>query len=110
LISSSPVTVLSGLDPPFVLYFPRVCLRTFARLIGYGKPCSPGCDESWRDVFTLGEKSVLWWSWTHHEICRRRQQADMINVELRGKIRRLGGWGGELEDWIRDIQEMVHTV
>lgn len=100
----------AGLDPPFILYFPRICYRTFTRLLGYGDPCSPGCDESWRDVFTLGERSILWWCWTHHDPCRRRQQADMMNEELRGKTYRLGGWGRELENWIKDVREMVRSV
>lgn len=103
-------TDIIWLDPPFILYFPRICLRTFARLVGYGKPCSPGCDESWRDVFSLGEKSILWWSWTRHDTCRVRYQVEMANEESRVKIRRLGGWGRELEDWIKDIQEMIRTV
>ena len=104
------LTGLVGLDPPFILYFPRICCRTFARLLGYGVPCSPGCNESWRDVFTPGEKSIIWWCWTHHNPCRRRLQADMTDEELRTKIRRFGGWGGELENWIKDIQGMVRTV
>ncbi len=44
---------LQGLDPPFVLYFPRVFVRTILRLIGLGTPCSPGCNESFREVFFL---------------------------------------------------------
>jgi hypothetical protein len=34
----------------------------------------------------------------------------MLNEELRAKARRLGGWGGELEDWVKDVQEMIRTV
>ena len=34
----------------------------------------------------------------------------MMNEAFRAKIRRLGGWGGELEEWITDIQEMIRTV
>lgn len=104
------LTGLLGLDPPFILYFPRICYRTFTRLLRYGEPCSPGCDESWGEVFTLGEKSILWWSWTHHSPYRQRQQAEMVSERFREKTRRLGGWGGELESWINDIQEMVRTV
>lgn len=99
-----------GLDPPFILYFPRICYRTFARLVGYGQPCSPGCNESWREVFSFGEESILWWSWTHHDPYRKRQQAEMMSEEFRDKTRRLGGWGGELENWIEDIQEMVRNI
>jgi hypothetical protein len=104
------LTGLLGLDPPFILYFPRICYRTFARLMGYGQPCSSGCDESWEDLFTLGEKSILRWSWTHHGPYRQRQQAEMTSEGFQGKMRRLGGWGGELEEWIKDIQEMIRKV
>lgn len=107
---SPSFTGILGLDPPFVLYFPRICYRTFARLMGYGKPCSPGCDESWRGVFSLGEKSILWWSWTHHDTSRLRYRAEIANEESRVKIRRLGGWGRELVDWIKDVQEMIRTT
>jgi hypothetical protein len=78
--------------------------------MGYGELCSPGCYESWRDVFTLGEENILWWSWTRHDPYRQRQQAEMTNERFQGKTRRLGGWGGELEEWIQDIQEMIRAV
>jgi len=106
----SSLTGLLGLDPPFILYFPRICYRTFARLMGYGQPCSPGCYESWREVFSLGEGSILWWSWTNHNPYRERQQAEMMSEGFRDKTRRLGGWGGELENWVKDIQEMVRNI
>ena len=108
--ASRSLTGPQGLDPPFILYFPRICYRTFARLVGYGEPCSQGCDESWKSVFTPGEESILWWSWTHHTPHRQRQQVEMMSEEFRGKTRRLGGWGGELEGWVKDVQEMVRTV
>lgn len=103
-------TSLLGLDPPFVLYFTRICCRTFARLLGCGQPCSPGCDESWRNVFTFGEESILWWCWTHHNPYRQRQQAEVMNGVFGPKTRRLGGWGRETEDWIKDIQEMAREI
>jgi len=34
----------------------------------------------------------------------------MMSEEFRDKTRRLGGWGGELENWIKDIQEMVRDI
>ena len=33
-----------------------------------------------------------------------------MSEEFRAKTRRLGGWGGELEEWVKEIQEMVRTV
>ena len=78
--------------------------------MGYRQPCSPGCGESWGEVFSFGEKSILWWSWTHHDPYRQRQQAEMMSEGFRDKTRRLGGWGGELENWMMDIQEMVRNI
>ena len=34
----------------------------------------------------------------------------MLNEVMKAKTRRLGGWGGELEDWVKDVQEMIRTV
>lgn len=34
----------------------------------------------------------------------------MMSEPFRGKTRRLGGWGGELEEWIKDIQEMIRMA
>ena len=53
------LTRLLGLDPPFILYFPRVHYRIFTRPLRYGKPCSPECDVPRVDVVTLEEKSIL---------------------------------------------------
>ena len=34
----------------------------------------------------------------------------MTSGEFRGKTRRLGGWGAELEEWIKDVQEMIRSI
>ena len=33
-----------------------------------------------------------------------------MKEEFRGKTRRLDGWGGELEEWVKSVQEMVRKV
>jgi len=103
-------TDIIWLDPPFILYFTRICYRTFARLLGYGQPCSPSCHESWKNVFTFGEESILWWCWTHHNPYRQRQQTEIMRGAFGAKTRRLGGWGRETEDWVKDIQEMARKI
>ena len=57
-----------------------------------------------------GEKSIIWRTWTRHTSRRQRQRAEMMKEEFRGKTRRLGGWGGELEEWVKRVQEMVRKV
>jgi len=108
--ASDSLTRPLGLDPPFILYFPRICYRTFAQILGYAEPCSSGCIQTWERAFTFGKEGILWRTWTHHTPRRQRRQAEMMSGEFRAKTRRLGGWGRELERWVKDIQEMVRTV
>lgn len=100
--------MLTGLDPPFMLYFPRLCYRTFLRALGYRQPCSPGCDESWSNIFTLGEKSIIWWCWTNHDSMRERTRARFGKGVEGG--RRIGGWGSELNAWLEDVKKMVRDA
>lgn len=109
-----PRCVCVGLDPPLLLYFPRLCLRTLLRLLRMREPCSPGCDESVRAVF-FSRDSILWWCLSQHWVSRRRNGALLrkIGVEVRGRagdrpiMRRLGGWGSELRAWWGAVQAMV---
>ncbi|RPD78404.1 hypothetical protein L226DRAFT_531749 [Lentinus tigrinus ALCF2SS1-7] len=57
---SDSATDIIWLDPPLVLYFPRLCWRTLLRLFGAAPQCSAGCEESVREVF-LSRDSILWW-------------------------------------------------
>ena len=50
----------AGLDPPLVLYFPRLVLRTFLRLFRLAPPCSSGCEERASEVF-FSRASIIWW-------------------------------------------------
>ena len=98
---------LLGLDPPLVLYFPRVCLRTLLRLLRVVPPCSPGCEESFREVF-FSSDSILWWCLSNHGKLKKRETAEyrVDNVWVGGKRRRFGGWGGELKLWLAEVESM----
>ena len=50
-----------GLDPPLVLYFPRLCWRTLLRLFRVEEQCSAGCEESARKAFFSRESIILWY-------------------------------------------------
>ncbi|KAJ7281031.1 hypothetical protein C8J57DRAFT_1300704 [Mycena rebaudengoi] len=87
------------LDPPLALYFPRLITRTFLGLLCLRKPCSPGCPEMVMNV---------------HWPVREREGAKMALIGLNvgsdvqnQKMRRLGGWGGELRAWKAEVQRMV---
>ncbi|KAH9858992.1 hypothetical protein C2E23DRAFT_899291 [Lenzites betulinus] len=142
------------LDPPLLLYFPRLCWRTLVRLLGWGPPCSPGCEEAVSRVFSERD-SIIWWRLargrlrafisarlrragstearetearragadadarfirdrarrclTNHWTARKRyaEPYRVDGVHAGGKLRRIGGWGGELDAWKRDVRAMV---
>jgi hypothetical protein len=103
-----------GLDPPLLLYFPRIFYRTVLRLLSLCPPCSPGCPESIRETFS--KQGILWWCLTNHWRTRRIGQARMaeigldvgVNVEGR-KMRRFHGLGGELKRWLNDVEVMCRA-
>lgn len=83
------------------------------RLFRLRPPCSPGCSEMFREVF-FSRDSILWWCLTHHWSSRRRGQERLLEFgikngtnEQRRMMRRLGGWGGELKRWLKEVEEMV---
>ncbi|KAJ7455829.1 hypothetical protein FB451DRAFT_1143733 [Mycena latifolia] len=100
------------LDPPLILYLPRIIIRTFLRMLNLGAPCSPGCPEMLSKLFS--KESIVWWCITNHRHARKREGARMAeigmgvgsNVEGQ-KMRRLGGWGGELRAWLDDVKRML---
>ncbi|KAF9059050.1 hypothetical protein BDP27DRAFT_1342259 [Rhodocollybia butyracea] len=101
------------LDPPFLLYFPRIILRTFLRILGLAPPCSPGCRETPRNVF-FSKESIIWYCITQH---RPKRQKNVVRMELWGlgvgsqgqKMRRLEGWGAELREWMDSIRAMKRS-
>ncbi|KAH7909701.1 hypothetical protein BJ138DRAFT_1173578 [Hygrophoropsis aurantiaca] len=80
------------LDPPLALYFPRIVWRTLSRLLGLRPSCAPGCEESVAEVI-FSTRSILWWCLSRHWSVR--------------KMEIIGGWGGELQSWIKDVEEMM---
>ncbi|KAF8886945.1 hypothetical protein BD779DRAFT_1528830 [Infundibulicybe gibba] len=74
-VVSSTCTDIIWLDPPFMLYFTRIVIRTFLRLIGLREPCSPGCLEKLSE--TLSRKGILWWCITNHSRLHKRELAKM---------------------------------
>jgi len=104
---------LTGLDPPLILYFPRIFLRTMLRLLRLTPPCSPGCNERFVEVF-FQKESILWWCLSNHWANRAHNSArfEQIGVGLgtdtmHRKMRRFGGWGGALKRWLHDVEVMV---
>ncbi|KAF7324604.1 hypothetical protein MKEN_00501700 [Mycena kentingensis (nom. inval.)] len=103
------------LDPPLALYLPRLILRTFKRLFRLGEPCSPGCDERFTEVF-FSKDSIIWWCISHHSIVRRRERENFGRIGIdagtdvaRRKMRRIGGWGGELRAWLDAVKVLVRS-
>ena len=104
---------VAGLDPPLILYFPRLVMRTFLRLFRLRPPCAPGCEEQFREVF-FSKDSIIWWCFSQHWISRKRNHDMMERIGLgtgreveRRRMRRIGGWGSELKRWLSDVQKMV---
>ncbi len=58
---------LPGLDPPLILYFPRLLYRTFLRLFRLAPPCSSGCEERASEVF-FSRESIIWWYVAAHAL------------------------------------------
>src|SRR5882757_6318576 len=94
--------LVAGLDPPLLLYFPRLVIRTFLRLFRLRPACAPGCEERFKEVF-FSKKSIIWYCISRHWSARKRSQDRMQQIGLgigqeveRQRMRRIGGWGSEL--------------
>ncbi|KAF9552580.1 hypothetical protein CPC08DRAFT_754685 [Agrocybe pediades] len=115
LLAFERSTDVIWLDPPLILYFPRLVLRTFLRLFRLAEPCSPGCFEKPSEVF-FSKESIIWWCLSQHCVNRRRNRARMQEVGIGvGRIvecqrmRRLGGWGSAVKKWLMDVEAMVKS-
>ncbi|KAG2005729.1 hypothetical protein CC2G_002110 [Coprinopsis cinerea AmutBmut pab1-1] len=104
-------TDIVWLDPPLLLYFPRLMLRTFRRLLGWEAQCRPGCDETLSTFFS-GE-NILLYALTVHRRKRRTYQEIMdllgvgVGTDVHGRrMRRIGGWGTELEEWLGEVEKL----
>jgi len=114
-IVTSESTDIIWLDPPLLLYLPRIIKRTFLRLFNLQPPCSPGCPEKVREVF-FSRESIVWWCLSNHWLNRRRNWEKMRALGLKAgsvdegrKMRRIGGWGAELKKWLEDVKHMVSS-
>ncbi|KAJ6532894.1 hypothetical protein DFH09DRAFT_1181821 [Mycena vulgaris] len=101
------------LDPPLILYLPRIIIRTVLRLLRLRAPCSPGCPEMLSEVL-FSKESIIWWCITQHGPVRKREGARMseigigVGTNIEGqKMRRIGGWGRELREWFAEVKRML---
>ncbi|KDQ24933.1 hypothetical protein PLEOSDRAFT_1085945 [Pleurotus ostreatus PC15] len=94
------------MDPPLLLYFPRVMWRTFLRLLRLREPCSPGCAERPAEVF-FSKESILWWCLTNHFRFKRKTQGWMADPSFARKTVHLAGWGSEYRRWWSSVVSMV---
>jgi hypothetical protein len=87
------------------------------RLFGVGKPSSPGCDETWTAVFASKE-SILWYCLTTHFRVKGKMRANIARFGVyegsevdtsKRKSRRIGGWGSQLKEWLKAIDDMVRS-
>ncbi|PFH49507.1 hypothetical protein AMATHDRAFT_63111 [Amanita thiersii Skay4041] len=101
------------LDPPLVLYFPRLLWRTLLRLLRIEPPCSTGCEETIRETF-FSRDSIILSCLMRHSVVRVRARKMMERYGLGvgrsqedWKMRRIGGWGGQLREWLEGVRRMV---
>ncbi|KAF5353021.1 hypothetical protein D9757_012732 [Collybiopsis confluens] len=103
------------LDPPFLLYFPRLFMRTVMRIAGLIPQCSDGCEENVQAAF-FSTDGIIWWCITNHRPCSKQNSAMMktwgigIGSGAQQKMRRLGGWGSELRTWLDSVREMARNA
>ncbi|KIM72750.1 hypothetical protein PILCRDRAFT_737912 [Piloderma croceum F 1598] len=100
-------TDIIWLDPPLILYFPRILIRTLRRLFSVQPPCSPGCTETWSEA--LSSKGILWWCLSNHWAVRKKYAERMrqYGTQNGGGMRRLQGSGSELKAWKEAVTEIV---
>ncbi|KAF9034060.1 AAA domain-containing protein [Panaeolus papilionaceus] len=112
-IAFDDATDVIWLDPPLLLYFPRIIIRTLRRLLHLDPPCCEGCPETVSEAF-FSRKSILLWSlsghWSNRRInAEKMQEYDVSNgsrIESR-KMRRIGGWGGDLRTWMASVKRLL---
>lgn len=104
-------TLSVGLDPPFMLYFPRLCGRTVLRILSLRPPCAPGCRETLPRVLKRG--GMLWWCFTHHHFNRTFEEDRIrkwgLHVDGR-KVKQISGWGRDLRQWKRAVERMIFSA
>ncbi|CAE7119085.1 unnamed protein product [Rhizoctonia solani] len=111
-IVQDAATDILWLDPPLLLNFWRIMLRTFGRMLGYTPQCAPGCDESLTSVFASSD-SILLWCLTHHHVQRTRnipKWERQCAEKGEGKWRRFDGWGSSLDAWLAWLNEDIKSA
>lgn len=108
-LTQSTQSTPQGLDPPFVLLFPRLILRTFLQTIGVVPPCSPGCNDNLVDLIFWEGKSVVLWCWTHHTPFQKAHSSAMqvAGDDQGGKWIRISGWVGSVNAWLKDVESFA---
>nr|GAT51404.1 predicted protein [Mycena chlorophos] len=69
------------LDPPLLLYLPRLVLRTLLRALGLQEDCSPGCREQLSRAF-FSKDSIILWCISGHQRIRKRERALFARIGL----------------------------
>lgn len=97
-----------GLDPPFVLSFFRLFVRTVRRILFLDPPTQEGCRETWSTAFLSPADSIFLYT-----VRARRGVHDVYSRAMAeencGRWTRLGGWGSELASWIGRVKEMKRS-
>ncbi|KAH7103287.1 hypothetical protein BKA62DRAFT_56478 [Auriculariales sp. MPI-PUGE-AT-0066] len=111
-VTYKQATDIVWLDPPALLYLPRVFIRTMRRLFGIPKSVDAtpvGCQDTFTDVFFGGKDSILLWAITRHSVVREQYTPmhAIDAVEKGGKWRRLGGWGSTARAWFEQLDELA---
>ncbi|TFK63464.1 hypothetical protein BDN72DRAFT_847586 [Pluteus cervinus] len=108
-LARAAATDIVWLDPPFVLYFYRLLVRTSLRLLGFVPGCSPGCTETIRSLFA--EESIISWCYNNHQPLRDREHQNLLRsgVDIGGNMRRIGGWGSDLTNWLEAVRQQEQT-
>ncbi|KAF9261020.1 hypothetical protein L218DRAFT_961938 [Marasmius fiardii PR-910] len=90
-----------------------IFLRTFLRLFRLQETCSPACKESWIETF-FSKNSILLYCLSAHSRKRKvwREEMQVMGIGVpsvdpeQQKLRRIGGWGGELKCWLEQVEEL----
>jgi hypothetical protein len=79
----------------------------------YSRAPPTGCPERIVDTF-FSKESIIWLCLIYHQTVREREglRMEQIRVEVGSdvegrKMRRIGGWGGELRAWFDDVRCML---
>ncbi|KAG8722976.1 hypothetical protein FRC09_005266 [Ceratobasidium sp. 395] len=105
--------MIKGLDPPLILNFWRLLLRTIPRIFrGNAESCAPGCQETIRNVF-FDKESILLWCLKRHSVARTRYGPRWEKERAErgeGRWRRFSGWGSDMRNWLESLRASVKSA